>query len=167
MERLNNREAGGAAGFGASQLFITDSRLALALLNHARYQALNRVFGVSREQANVLTFILVAGAAEGAYEATRRIGGMLHVSGVDAAFGSLALRHAALGVAGPSNRAVPGFGSLVALAVVGGLAAPGLRRTAHKMRMVEQRLRATEHRVRLERIKRYSAARERLRRSAA
>ena len=43
----------GSAGFGAGQLALADSRLALALLNHLRYQALNKAFGTSREQANV------------------------------------------------------------------------------------------------------------------
>jgi hypothetical protein len=53
-------------GFGKSELFLTDARLALGVLNHLRYQALNRAFGTSREQANVLTAIVVLGAADGA-----------------------------------------------------------------------------------------------------
>jgi hypothetical protein len=108
----------------------------------------------------VVTAALLLGAADGAYEATRRMTGMrLHVSGVDAAVGAIALRDAALGVAGPSARAVPGFGTLVALAILGGIAAPGFRRTAQRMRAAEQRLRAAEQRVRRERIRRYTAAR--------
>jgi hypothetical protein len=150
------------AGFGTSQLFLTDSRLVLAVLNHLRYQALNRAFGVSREQANVVTAVLLLGVADGAYEATRRVTGMRpHVSGTDAAFGAVALRDAALGVAGPSARAMPGFGTLVAFAILGGIAAPGLRRTTQRMRAAEQRLRAAEQRVRRERIRRYVAARDR------
>ena len=149
------------AGFGTSQLFLTDSRLALAVLNHLRYQALNRAFGASREQANVLTAIVLLSAADGAYEAARRIGGMrLHVSGTDAALGAVALRDASLSLAGPNVRAIPGFGTLVAFAILGGFAAPALRRTAHKVRVAEQRLRAFEARVRRERIRRYAAARE-------
>jgi hypothetical protein len=149
------------AGFGTSKLFVTDSRLAFAVLNHLRYQALNRVFGVSRDQANVLTVVLLVGAADGAYEAARRISGMrLRVSGTDAAIGAFALRDAALGIAGPSTRQVPGAGTLLALAILGGLAAPGLRRTAHRMR-------AAEERVRRERIRRYVAAQGRGRASAA
>lgn len=149
------------AGFGTSQLFLTDSRLVLAVANHLRYQALNRMFGVSREQANVVTAALVLGAADGVYEATRRLtGARLPVTGTDAAFGALALRDAALGIAGPSARAIPGFGTLVAFAMLGGLAAPGLRRTA-------QRLRAAEERVRRERMRRYSAARDRVRATPA
>ena len=150
------------AGFGTSQLFLTDSRLVLAVANHLRYQALNRAFGMSRDQANVLTAVLLLGAADGAYAATRRITGMrMRVSGTDAALGAFALRGAALDVAGPSARAIPGFGSLVAFAMLGGLAVPGLRRAAQRMRAAEQRLRAAEERVRRERIGRYLSARER------
>jgi hypothetical protein len=146
-----------SAGFGTHQLFLTDSRLVLAVLNHLRYQALNRAFGVSREQANVVTAVLLLGAADGAYEATRRITGVRPpASRGDAVVGAIALRDAALGIAGPSARAVPGFGTLVALGILGGIAAPGLRRTT-------QRMRAAEQRVRRERIRRYTAARDRAR----
>jgi hypothetical protein len=147
------------AQFGTPQLFLTDSRLVLTVLNHLRYQALNRVFGTSREQANALTFVLLLGAADGTYEAARRISGMrLRMS--DAGLGGIALREAAFGVAGPSARAVPGFGALVAFALLGGLAAPGLRRMAKRMR-------AAERRVRRERIRRYATARDGLRTNAA
>ena len=156
------------AGFGTSELFVTDSRLVLAVLNHLRYQALNRAFGVSREQANVVTAVLLLGAADGAYEAARRIGGKRpHVSGTDAALGAIALRDASLGIAGPSVRAIPGFGTLVAFAIAGGVAAPALRRTVHRMRAAEQRLRVAEERIRRERIRRYMAARDREPASAA
>jgi hypothetical protein len=145
--------------FGTPQLVLTDSRLVLTVLNHLRYQALNRVFGTSREQANALTFVLLLGAADGTYEAARRISGMrLRMS--DAGLGGIALREAAFGVAGPSARAVPGFGALVAFALLGGLAAPGLRRMAKRMR-------AAERRVRRERIRRYATARDGLRTNAA
>jgi hypothetical protein len=157
-----------SAGFGTQQLFLTDARLVIAVLNHLRYQALNRAFGTSRDQANVLTVVLLLGAADGAYEATRRITGMRpHVSGTDAALGAIALRDASLGIAGPNVRAIPGFGALVAVAIFGGFAAPALRRTARRMRAAEQRLRAAEQRVRRGRIRRYTVARDRMRTGAA
>jgi hypothetical protein len=133
-----------SADFGTSRLFVADSRLALGVLNHLRHQALNRVFGVSRGQANLLTAVLLLGAADGTYEAARRATGMLRISGPDAVLGAAALREAALGVAGPSTRAVPGAGTLLALAILGGLAAPSLRQAAHRMRAAEQRLRAAD-----------------------
>lgn len=145
--------------FLAPRVFLSDSRVVLAVLNHLRYQALNRVFGTSREQANVLTVVLLLGAADSAYETARRISGMrLRVS--DAGLGAIALREAALGVAGPGARQVPGFGALVAFALLGGLAAPGLRRMAKRMR-------AAERRVRRARVRRYAAARDRGRANAA
>jgi len=157
-----------SAGFGTSQLFLTDSRLVLAVLNHLRYQALNRALGLSREQANVLTAVVLLGAADGAYEATRRITGMRpHVSGTDAAIGAAAVREASLSMAGPSVRAIPGLGALVAFAILGGFAAPALRRAGRRARRAEQRLRAAEARVRSERIRRYVAARDRVRAAAA
>ena len=145
--------------FGASQLLFTDTRLAYAVFNHLRYQALNRAFGTTRAQANVLTAVLALGAADGVYETVRRIAGVRpHVSGTDAAFGAIALRDAALSVAGPGGRQIQGFGTLVAVAMLGSLAAPTLRRTAHRLHAAEQRVRAAESRVRRERIRRYAAA---------
>ena len=145
--------------FLAPQVFLSDSRLVLTVLNHLRYQALHRVFGTSREQANMLTVVLLLGAADSAYEAARRISGM-RLRASDAGLGAIALREAALGVAGPGARQVPGFGGLVALALLGGLAAPGLRRAV-------KRIRAAERRVRRARVRRYAADRDRLRASAA
>ena len=154
--------------FGTSQLFLSDSRLVFAMLNHLRYQALNRTLGLSREQTNVLTAVVLLSAADGVYETTRRIIGIrLHVVGGDAAIGAIALREASLSMAGPSVRAIPGFGALVAFAIFGGFAAPALRRAGQRVRAAEQRLRAAEQRVRSERIKRYAAARDRARPSAA
>jgi hypothetical protein len=152
--------------FGATQLFLSDSRLAAGVLNHLRHQALHRAFGTSREQDNVLTFVLLLGAGDIAYEAARRLSVFrLSVPRSDAAIGAVALRDVALRVAGPAGPPVPGVGSLLALALLGGLAAPGIRWAAHRMHLAEQALRKTEHRVRQERIRRYVAARDRMRAS--
>ncbi len=154
--------------FGSSQLLLTDARLVLALLNHLRYQALNHTLGLSREQANVLTAVVLLGAADGAFATTRRITGVRpHVSGADAALGAAAVREASLSMAGPSVRAIPGLGALVAFAILGGFAAPALRRAGQRVRTGQQRLRAAEARLRGERIKRYADASARARSSAA
>src|SRR3954451_6878670 len=138
--------------FGAGRLLLTDSRIAFAVLNHARYFALNRMFGTSREQANVLTAVLVVTAAGAVYESGQR---MLHaplrVSGADLAMGGFVLREGAIGVVGPAYRSVPGLGALVAFALVGRLAVPRLRRATRD-------LRAAEVRVRARRISRFVAA---------
>ena len=112
-----------------------------------------------------MTALLVLGAVESVYEGARRIPGLRpRISGVDAAIGAVALRDAALGaVAGPPAAQIPGFTTLVAGAALAALAVPSLRRAAHRARMAEQRMRAAEARIRSERIRRYAAARERVR----
>jgi hypothetical protein len=158
----------GSAGFGAGQLALADSRLALAVLNHLRYQALNKAFGTSREQANVLTAVVALGAVDIVYEAGRRVAGLRpHIKAGDAALGALAVRDTTLGLAGTHNRAVPGFETLLTVAVLGGLAIPTARRVAHGLHVGEQRLRAAEARIRRERIIRYAAARDRVRATVA
>jgi len=138
--------------FGAGRLFLADSRIALAVLNHARYLTLQRVLGVPREHVNVVSCVLALGAADIAYEGARRIVHTpLHPSAGDTAIGAIALRDVVLGVAGPVDRKAPLVGTLLAVAMVGGFALPKLRAAA-------DRLRATEHRVRAQRIGRYRAA---------
>jgi hypothetical protein len=138
-------------GFGTGRLFFADSQLALAVLNSGRYWALNRLFGFSRQQANVVTFFLTVLAAEAAYESGRRMVRGPHVSRGDAAVGLLALREGALSLAGPEARQTPYAGALLAFAMLGGIAVPRLRRGT-------QSLRAAEQRVRSQRIGRYVAA---------
>jgi hypothetical protein len=129
--------------FGAGRLLLIDSRIAFGVLNHARYFALNRMFGTSREQANVLTAVLAVTAAGAAYESGQRmLRAPLRVSGADMAMGGFVLREAALGVVGPGYRNVPGLGVLVAFAIVGNLGVPRLRRAARDLRAAEQRVRA-------------------------
>jgi hypothetical protein len=46
----NRRSMDSSTGFGTTRLLRTDARLAFAVLNHLRYQTMNSLFGVSREQ---------------------------------------------------------------------------------------------------------------------
>jgi hypothetical protein len=152
--------------FSTPQLFGADARLAFVLINHLRHKALHRVFGISRESANLLTVVLLLSAADGVYGVARRISRVrLGVSGTDAAMGASVLRETALTVAGPSARQVPWAEGLLVLAILGGLA-PGLKRMAQGTYAAEQRLRSTEERVRRERIRRYVEARDHVRASA-
>lgn len=141
------------ADFGAGRLALADARLALGALNYARYETLRRVFGVSREDANLLTFVLALGGMDVGLRGSRHaIGVTRKLSGADSAMGGFALRTAVLGITGQSARDVPPLlGTLLAAGMLAGLFLPGLRRAA-------VRLRASEHRVRLERERRYSAA---------
>jgi hypothetical protein len=144
--------------FGAGRLFLADSRLAFGVVNYARYQALNRVFGVQREQANLFTFILVLSAGPpmvaGVWRAVRRPLAM--ATGVNAGVGAFAVREATRGIAGAGASEVPHVEALLALAAVGGLAIPKLRRALGGVR-------AAEHRVRQQRESMYRTARRAMR----
>jgi len=136
----------------AAQVFLSDTRLALTLLNHGRYFALQRVFGVPRDQVNLLSFVIALSAAGGAYETGRRLAhARLPFTGSDVAFGGVLVREGVFGIVGPSAREVPLAGTLLAGALVAGVALPGVRRALHNIR-------AAEHRVRERRMRIYAAA---------
>jgi len=146
------------ADFNAAELFLADSRLALTVLSQARYLLLRRMFGVSREQANLLTLVLlVTGAPRVFTTAGRVVRAPMKFSGMDAAIGAYVLRSGAMGMAGPSATEVSPFATLVTIAVIGGLALPTIRRAAHSMR-------AAEHRLRTLRERQYATARRAMRR---
>jgi hypothetical protein len=135
--------------FGAGHLFLADARLALGVINHARYEVLQRTLGLSREQVNVVTFVAVLTAGDIAHDVAKRLP-RPHVTSDGALLGLVGLSGAMHGVAGPASSKIPHFGALATFAIVGGLAAPGLR--------AFRRARATEQRLRTERIRRYVAA---------
>jgi hypothetical protein len=62
------------------------------------------------------------------------------------------MREAGLGIAGPAAREVPLFGTLVAIAMMGGIAIPELRRALRGIR-------AAEHHIRERRTAIHGAAR--------
>jgi hypothetical protein len=146
--------------FSTTHLALADARLALGILNYVRYGALEKAFGVSREQANVVTFVLLVLAADGAFVAATKVARLRppHLAGSDAAIGALAIREGAFSIAGPNVRKIPALGALIAVAVVGAAGMPALRRTAIAARDAERWLRQVERRVRMARIGRYAAA---------
>jgi hypothetical protein len=146
-----------ATDTAAAQVFISDSRLALTVLNHLRLLVLRRLFGASREQANALTFVLVLTASDASLRTARRVTRARPSPG-DATMAGFLTREAALGIAGPTARAVPFAGMLLAGAMFAGIALPELRRAAHGIRAAEHRVRAAEHRLRERRIRVHSAA---------
>jgi hypothetical protein len=132
----------------AMRAFGSDAAMALAVINEARYLVLRRYFGISREQANVLTAVVVFAGADAAYATMRHaVQSPLGVTGADATLGALVLRELGYSFAGPGAREVPFFGALVAAGVLGGLALPSVREGLRHLRRTERRIR--EHRLRV------------------
>jgi hypothetical protein len=133
--------AGGpdAATVSAERAFLSDAGVTLAVLNWARYRVVMRIFGVPREQVNLLTFVLALGAADTTYNAVQRIRHPWRPSRVDTAIAGSLIREGAFALAGPKAREVKLFCTLIALAAIGS-ATPGLRHALHKIHVAEQRV---------------------------
>src|SRR3954470_4481520 len=136
---------------GTARAFVGDARLAATAANQLRLIALRRVFGASPAQANALTFVLALTAADASLRTARRVSRHAVPSRGDAAIGGFLLRDAALGVAGPAARDFRFVGSLLAAAMLAGVALPELRRAGVGLRDAERR-------VREQRIRAYAAA---------
>src|SRR3954451_2411562 len=132
---------------GAARAFIGDARLAATVANQLRLVALRRVFGASPAEANALTFVLALTAADASLRTARRVSHLAVPSRSDAAIGGFLLRDAALGVAGPAARDFRFVGSLLAAAMLAGVALPELRRAGVGLRDAERRVR--ERRIRV------------------
>jgi hypothetical protein len=134
------------ASFGTVDLALADSRLAFLLANEVRHKVMQGVFGVSRENENLLTAIIVVAGAGAAFEGTRRaLRAPMRAIGSEGVAGAFVMREAGIAMAGPTVGAAPMFGSLVAFALVAGTAVPTMRRAAHAARLAEHRMR--EHRI--------------------
>jgi hypothetical protein len=132
----------------AGRAFRSDARLAAVVLNRARYPMLTRMFGVPREQANLLTLVLALAAASATYDALGRI--IRHpwpLSGTDTGIATFLVREAGFGIAGPKAREVQLFGVLIAVAGIGGLTLPGIRRALHAVHVAEQRVGQQRRRI--------------------
>jgi hypothetical protein len=113
---------------GFARRFFGDAGIALGLLNNARHRLVARVFGVSRDDSNLVTVVAIGSAAvavHGTVARARRL--RLLPSRSDGAIGAVMLRETALGIAGEPSRTVPFVGALVTLAVVGTSFRPMLR----------------------------------------
>lgn len=133
-------------GAGGIRLLLSDVRVAGLVLNEARYRALEQLLGVSRDQANAATFVMVLMLAESLHEKGTRLRPALPSLG-DTALGLSTVREGIYGLAGPSTRDTPLVGTLVSLALVAAIARPGVRAAVHGVRSSSDRMRvAFRHR---------------------
>lgn len=127
---------------GGGQQLATDAELAFVLINEARYRALNRVFGCTREQSNVITWVLLLTLAQDLSHGWQIIkSGPPIPPAVDELFGVVCVREALSSAAGPEVRDTPQLGNLLLAAVVLGSATPVLIRSVRAARAASHRVR--------------------------
>jgi hypothetical protein len=118
---------------GGARLLVSDVRVALLLLDEARYRVVNRLFG-AENQSWPVTLIALAVLAQAAQEKSdQMLKGPGGPTRTDMAFGAVGLRELVAWISGPPSRDTPLVGSLVTIAVLGALARPGLTRAGHRI----------------------------------
>jgi hypothetical protein len=126
---------------GAEQL-TSDTGVALLLLRDGRNRACARIFGVSEQDAGLVTIIALAMLAHTANRKAHRVlsaFGLIHRS--DGWLGEGALNEGFYRIAGDESRDVQFIGSLILAAVLLRSLRPVLRLSGHDLRVVAHRLR--------------------------
>lgn len=124
---------------GGRELFLVDVSAGLALANEARHRTLERVFGIRRSDANLLTGVMALMVANSVYEKVAAAGRPKPPPIRDVAIGLGVLRESIYGVAGPAASDTPLAGTLIALAVLVGLTREPVTRSLHGMRSSSRR----------------------------
>jgi hypothetical protein len=133
--------AGLAEEFGGTRLLVSDVRTAFLLVNRARHLAIQRVFGLSAAEDNLLTFVVAVMAANAVRDNARRLilDGPVP-SAADWLFGSGSLRELLCSVAGPAARDTPQLGTLLTIAVVAAGVRPVVAKSLHGIRSSSHRM---------------------------
>ena len=127
--------------FDGPHLLLADMRTAFLLLNAARHRVIAGLFGIPKEQENLLTLVAVLMLADSTHrKAVRLMRGPLLSSADEAWVGAASLRELLCGVAGPSSRKTPMTGTLLTIAVVGGALSPAIVKSLHGIQSSSHRL---------------------------
>ena len=130
-----------------ADLLLSDVKLALLLVNEARYRALDRLFGVPRDQANLATLIALGALAHALHgKRERLLKGPGGPTRADALLGAATLRELLHQTAGQSSEKTPLIETLVAIAVLAHLARPVIRRSSRRVRAISHKTRLTFNR---------------------
>lgn len=145
--RVGEQESAGsyrAMELADAKQLVTDLRVGFMLANEARYRTLERLFGVRRDQANLLTLVVLGMLLQATHDKAdqwlRGIGGPTRA---DAVLGAGVFKELLCEVGGPASRDTPAFGTLVVVGLVGGMSGPALRRSLRGITTFSHRARAS------------------------
>lgn len=110
-----------------ARLLARDMGVVTLLANDARHRTVQRVFGVDKNDVNLLTLIVLLVAAERMQATSRKVRGSRGPTLAEDFLGFGIVREALCRVAGPDARDTPALASLLAIAVIGATARSGLR----------------------------------------
>jgi hypothetical protein len=116
--------------FGGARLLAADARVVRLLIDDARRRAMQRLYGIPRDQPSgvetVMTLAVIAAAIRSSAPSPPS-----KPSLSDTTWGFGMLREVGYSVAGPWARETPGFGALIAFALVGAGTRVAVRKSVH------------------------------------
>jgi hypothetical protein len=116
------------------RMLLGDAIIAFLLFNEARRRIVVWVYGVPREDSEVMTVIAIGSLAEGLQSRARVIAAWVVPSFAATVMGAGALKEAANSIGGNQSRTVPAFGALITFAVVAKAFHPWLRASVRGLR---------------------------------
>jgi hypothetical protein len=138
-QRRGDHQSAAGREAAAVLLLVEDVRMAMLLLNEARYRALERMLGVGRSEANLVTFVAAAVLVDAVNNQSSKISSPGAPKPDDVAL-SAALAGTALSTVAGSALGGPGS-LLIAGAIIYRLVAPPSRRAARGIARAPFRLR--------------------------
>ncbi len=135
VQHIEARHAGEVSG---ARLLASDIRVAHLLVNDARYHAIQAVFGVRRDQVNLVTLIAAMALAE---SVQKKIEQLRTPTRSDAILGIGFVDALGTCIAGPASGTTPLFGLLVGTVLVGSVGVRALRRSAHGIKASSREVR--------------------------
>ena len=148
MSGVTGAELSGLDDVEGIRLLASDLTTLALVLNEARYRTMERVFGLSREQANLATLVLLLGVTAAAREsAVKAINAPGGPTVPDVALAMGVTREALHGIAGESFDKVPLFGTLLVVSALAHISRPVVSRSVHAVHVRTHRARlAFDHR---------------------
>jgi hypothetical protein len=123
-------------------LLAADLRVGFMLLNEGRHRTLERMLGLSREQANVATAVAMLVLAQAAHDRYRQLLNATAPSAGDVALGTAAVRQLMLGSQSTATPDLPMFAALAAFALGGRVVIPAAVRSVHGVATATSELRS-------------------------
>ena len=121
------------------QIFPSDPRAAFVLLNESRYRTIQGVFGVRRDQVNLMSLVAAMTVAEAVHAKTQRLRRSLRgPTRGDMILGDAFLNGLGQQIMGPSTREVPFLAALIGAAAVGTVAVRVVRRSAQDVKVASR-----------------------------
>jgi hypothetical protein len=126
--------------FGGARLLAADIRIASLFADEARRRTMQRVFGIPRgDKSGLATLIALVALGETLRRRTEGISAPSTPTVPGVVVGVSLVRELAYDIAGPWSRESPYFGTLLALALIGGTARMAVRGSAHQVRALSHK----------------------------